>query len=62
MTIREYARRHNVDVVGRLKRLPAHDGSDPDGTPYRFYIDEANNEFTTNSNGVCIVTADGGVI
>lgn len=62
MTIREYARQQHVEVVGRLKRLPAHDGRDPDGKRYRFYIDEAKNEYTINSNGVCIVTADGGVI
>lgn len=62
MTIREYARQRHVEVVGRLKRLPAHDGRDPDGKRYRFYIDEAQNEYTINSNGVCIVTADGDVI
>ena len=62
MTIREYAQRHGFDVVGKLKRIPAFDGRDPDGKRYRFYMDEANNEYTINSNGVCIVTADGGVI
>lgn len=61
MTIREYARQRGVEVVGRLKRLPAYDGRDQDGKRYRFYIDEANNEYTINSNGVCIVTYDGAV-
>lgn len=62
MTIREYAKAHHHEVVGKLRRMPEHDGKDPDGKPYRFYIDEAKNEFTINSNGVCIVTADGDVI
>ena len=61
MTIREYARQRGVEVVGKLKRISAFDGRDPDGKRYRFYIDEAKNEYTINSNGVCIVTADGGV-
>lgn len=62
MTIREYAKAHNQEVVGKLKRIPAYDGRDPNGERYRFYIDEANNEYTINSNGVCIVTYDGAVI
>lgn len=62
MTIREYAKAHNQEVVGRLKRLPAHDGRDPGGKRYRFYMDDAGNEYMINSNGICIVTVYGCVI
>ena len=62
MSIREYAKAHNHQVVGNLVRQPEHDGKDPDGTPYRFYMDAILNEYTINKNGVCIVTADGNVI
>ena len=61
MTIREYARKYNVEVVGLLRRIP-YSGQDPDGTPYRLYVDNAGNEYTINRNGVCIVTSDGNVI
>ena len=62
MTIREYANLRQVEVIGRLTRVPEHDGRDWDGTPYRFYVDDAGNEYTINSNGICIVTVDGNVI
>jgi len=62
MSIREYAKAHNHTVVGKLLRMPKYDGIDQDGTPYRFYIDYAGNEYTINRNGICITTADGNVI
>jgi len=62
MTIREYAHAHCHEIVGNLVRQPAHDGKDPDGKPYKFYVDRAGNEYTINSNGICIVTIDGNVI
>lgn len=62
MTIREYAKAHHHEVVGKLRRMPEHDGKDPDGKPYKFYIDSIGNEYTINSNGVCITTFDDCVI
>ena len=61
MTIREYAKQYNVEVIGNLHRIPC-DRRDPDGTPYQLYVDDAGNEYTVNRNGICIVTADGNVI
>lgn len=63
MTIRKYAKAHHHKVVGKLRRVtPLKSNRDQDGTPYRIYIDEANNEYTVNRNGVCIVTVDGNVM
>ncbi|MBP5411202.1 MAG: hypothetical protein J6Y26_04735 [Lachnospiraceae bacterium] len=62
MSIREYAKVHHVEVVGRLIRHPDKEGRDQDGTPYRMYTDEIGNEYTINRNGICIVTADDCVI
>ena len=65
MTIREYAKANHVDIVGPLRRVtpPYRKLKDPDGTPYRLYVDNAGNEYTINrKNGICIITADGCVI
>lgn len=61
MSIREYAESIGFEVVGNLKRLK--DASDGHGKSYPLWIDEAGNEYWgSGSEGICIITADGGVI
>lgn len=62
MSIREYAKAHNHQVVGKLVRKPEYEERDPDGTPFRFYVDDVGNEYSINRNGICIVTIDEDVI
>ena len=62
MTIREYAKAHNHQIVGKLRRIPQYDGRDNDGTKYRSYFDDADNWYTINRNGCHISTCDGYVI
>lgn len=66
MTIREQAMRSfGFDVVGKLTRLPDVFYGVEDHQHGRLYIDEARNEYHTDSMGKelgCIVTADGGVM
>ena len=63
MTIREYAEKCGHEIVGKLTRHPEleedqYHVEDAD----RAYLDEANNEYYIGKKGVCIITADGGVI
>ena len=64
--IREYAKAHNHKVVGKLHRVQLGKTTDsyrdPDGTPFKLYMDDAYNEYTVNRNGVCITTVDGCVM
>ena len=63
MTIREYAKSIGHEVVGKLTRQ--HDLKDVDTCcKCHFYLDEADNEYLVypESNEICIITADGGVI
>lgn len=64
VSIREYAKAYNVEVVGPLRRISISGRTlrDQDGTPYRLYVDDAMNEYTINRNGICIITVDGNVI
>ena len=61
MTIREYAKKVGVEVVGKLKRMPEFENYKEDGSmPFRFYADNVLNEFYIFKDGsVVIVTADG---
>lgn len=52
MTIREYAKSVNHEVVGKLTRQKG----------WRWWIDEAGNEYGRGSHGFFIVTVDGNVI
>ena len=58
MTIREYAKKFNHKIVGKLTRRPEWERSSKE----RAYIDEAGNEYYTRRGILTIVTADGGVI
>lgn len=56
MSIREYADQIGFEVVGKLKFIQI----EPDGA--RLYYDDAQNEYYKSKTGICIITADGGVI
>lgn len=65
MTIRQYARKVGVTVVGNLRRVPEHDPKSCTGRRIGvFYTDAAGNEFTKYTDGryplnpFVIVTAD----
>lgn len=58
MTIREYAKAHDHEIVGKLTRRPELERYRSE----RFYIDEAGNEYITNHHYMVIITADGAVI
>ena len=63
MKIREFAKAHNHEVVGKLRRVK--DVQYGFGGHYPLYMDEANNEYCMTDNGkdcACIVLADGGII
>lgn len=70
MKIRTYAKQVGHEIIGRLTRRPAweHTTEYVDGKAVqvrkdcRAYSDEAGNEYLTSAAGVCIITADGGVI
>lgn len=66
MTVREYAKSVGFEVVGKLTRHPENEyGIDYFGEKYwigKSYMDEADNEYIVGKRGICIVTADGGVV
>lgn len=68
MTIREYAKKRGFEVVGKLTRHPELEYDFDSFTGERkhigskFYKDEGGNEYYVGKKGVCIVTADGGVM
>ena len=62
MTIREYAKIVGFEIVGKLTRFPKGETYGIDYRKQRAYIDEAGNEYYTDKDGCCIVTADGGII
>lgn len=67
MTIKEYAKAHNHGIVGKLTRHPEAEwyyefGKRIQYKGYKVYLDEAQNEYSINKHGVCIITADGNVI
>jgi hypothetical protein len=67
MTIRQFAKSVGHEVVGKLTRHPELEQLSEDDNKdrrYRFYLDEAGNEYwvDTKNHGVSITTADGGVM
>ena len=67
--IREKAKAVGHEVVGKLTRHPEYEttldhmtGKEVRMKGQRFYLDEGGNEYWVSKRGVCIVTADGGVI
>lgn len=66
MTIREQAKRSfGFDVAGKLTRMPDVFYGVGKYQHGRLYMDEAGNEYHTDSKGrelECIVTVDGGVM
>lgn len=64
MSVREMAKALGFEIVGKLRRIRPVEYFDADGNLHKdpCYIDEAGNEYWPTADGVCIVTADGGVI
>ena len=62
MTIREYAKIVGFEIVGKLTRFPKGETYGIDNRKQRAYIDEAGNEYYSDKDCFCIVTADGGII
>ncbi len=67
--IREKAKAVGHEVIGKLTRHPELEttwdpmtGETVRMKGQRFYMDEGGNEYWVSRRGVCIVTADGGVI
>ena len=64
MTIREFAKAHDHEIVGKLRRMTItrEDYNAAMGewetVKVSFYVDDAGNEYHDG----CIITADGGVI
>lgn len=57
MSIKEYAKKNNFQIVGKLTRKAAK------GIGAKFYIDEGGNEYYITRKGEAyIITAEGGVI
>ena len=58
MTIREYAKKANFEVAGKLTRR-----SDWEKTKTeRWYIDEVGNEYLVSNGNVVICTSEGAII
>ena len=57
MTIREYAKKHDFKIVGKLTRCAEWEQTKTE----RCYIDEANNEYLKNEDSIVIVTANGSI-
>ena len=58
MTIREYAKKVNFEVVGKLTRRADWEETKTE----RWYIDEARNEYLISNNKVAICTSEGAII
>ena len=58
MTIREFAKKVDHEIIGKLTRHPEWEASKKE----RAYLDEGKNEYYIKDGSVVIVTADGGVI
>lgn len=58
MTIRQFAKSKNFNIVGKLTRKAEWEQDKNE----RWYMDEAGNEYCKSENGFVIVTADGGII
>ena len=56
MSIKEYAKKNNFQIVGKLTRKVVK------GIGAKFYIDEGGNEYYIKKDEVYIITAEGGVI
>lgn len=56
MSIKEYAKKINFHIIGKLIRKASNEKNT------KLYIDEGGNEYYINKRGICIVTAEGGVI
>lgn len=67
MTIREWANKNKIKVVGKLKRKTYIEKEynwktyTDEEKKYTYYIDEAGNEFHIGKNGICAVMVDGGI-
>lgn len=68
MTIREYAKINNFEIMGKLTRRPEfewetnwHNGSHKH-SGVKCYSDEAGNVYHVSPKGCCIITVDGIII
>lgn len=68
MKIRDYAKEVGFEIAGKLTRHPEWEYTADDfsgkkkHSGCRHYSDEDGNEYIVGKKGMCIVTADGGVI
>lgn len=65
--IRAYAKSVDHEIIGKLIRRPEweydlDENMNKHPSKYRWYIDEAGNEYTVGPAGVAIITADGSII
>lgn len=58
MTIRQYAKKNDHDIKGKLKRNAEWEKDKRE----RWYVDEAGNEYMKTAQGIVIITAEGTVI
>lgn len=67
MTIREYTKAHNHEIIGKLTRHPEWEYETDEfehrkHTNTKAYADEGGNVYYIGEKGVCIVTAEDDVI
>lgn len=65
--IRAYAKSVDHEIIGKLTRMPEweydlDENMNKHPSKYRWYIDEAGNEYCVGKLGVAIVTAEGAII
>ena len=67
MTIREWANKNKIKVVGKLKRQTHIEKKynwktyTLEEKKYTYYIDEVGNEFYKEKNGICAIMQNGGI-
>lgn len=62
MTVREYAKSVDFNVVGKLSRFAKGETYGITNRKQRAYIDDGGNEYYIGKDSACIVTATGYVI
>lgn len=67
MTIREYAKENNIEIVGKLKRMSVTKEKfnpvtgEMEQEKVTFWVDDAGNEFHKDGNAVMAIDKDGNV-
>lgn len=62
MTVHEYAKSVNFDIVSKLSRFVKGETYGIPNRKQRAYIDANGNEYYISNNSACIVTPDGRII